>query len=180
MYQRTARKVTEVVFPSSRVLLQKTDDNPAIFSGHVEVLSSLPLQSLVYFNCLLSLTWFSIGIPLLQWKRDNLFRGLTVLPYMGFAIWCIFEPLRLYSGYVGNLKEKVPHLVVFFILTLFPVFETIVYFVSIQRRLLPFDVAINSIYLCFLIPEIFFGFQVIHRLIKAQSARFHIPDAPSV
>ena len=42
--------------------------------------------------------------------------------------WALFELLRLYCGFAGNLQEKVPVLVAFVLLTVFPVLPLVGYF----------------------------------------------------
>ena len=48
------------------------------------------------------------------------------------APWALLQPIRLHLGYSGNLREKVPVLVAFFLMTFFISNVLNVYFMALQ------------------------------------------------
>ncbi|RKO84027.1 hypothetical protein BDK51DRAFT_12265, partial [Blyttiomyces helicus] len=96
---------------------------------------------------------------------------------LAFSI--MFEPMRLWLGYSGNLRERVPELSAFFLFTLFPQFVTCVYLAFGQ----PFtahgfatdlEVAVNIAYLLMLGPELVLGWRAAKNVVDAQAARFFL------
>ncbi|KAJ3233812.1 hypothetical protein HDU78_006211 [Chytriomyces hyalinus] len=98
-----------------------------------------------------------------------------------FPFWAIGQilPLRLWLGFYGNLKERVPDLAGAFLFTLFPQLFTCFYYMSIQPYLgsgftMPFEIALNTAYCCLLIPQIVLGYISAQGIIKSQAASFFL------
>ncbi|XP_056630963.1 transmembrane protein 17-like isoform X1 [Diorhabda sublineata] len=87
-----------------------------IFPGK-RVLSNLPLQMGLYFNVVLIPVWIIFIFLFINknyWHYDELYR------YLSLTVVCIVvcvEMLRLYLGYEGNLKDKIPELAGFWMLS---------------------------------------------------------------
>ncbi|KAJ3042530.1 Transmembrane protein 17 [Rhizophlyctis rosea] len=141
------------------------------------IISSLPVQVLLYFNVYLFLFWFIGMWAVIRWKMQwfNMAKINGFLTNILFAIFTCIEPGRLWLGYVGNLREQVPHLSGTLLLTLFPQLLIAFYFAAIQDRIadgvrLPFESAINGIYIFFLIAELGVGYVAAKRMIRIQAA----------
>mmetsp|Transcript_4452 Transcript_4452/g.8920 ORF Transcript_4452/g.8920 Transcript_4452/m.8920 type:complete len:134 (-) Transcript_4452:444-845(-) len=99
----------------------------AVFSGHpgssertglrqgVEVISSTLLQMLLYFNAYYSVVYAVLIALIIRWKV--VVGKASGVGIIFFALWGMVESFRLYLGFVGNLKEKVPHFAGFFFLS---------------------------------------------------------------
>ncbi|KAG1957933.1 transmembrane protein [Pimephales promelas] len=73
-----------------------------------EVWSHLPLQMLLYFNMFFFPFWWISELMMLHLKFCYLPAYYQCLLVTGMVLISILEVLRVYLGYVGNLKEKVP------------------------------------------------------------------------
>lgn len=144
------------------------------FPSNHEYLSNLPLQMILYFHSFASLAYAATILPVLlvappDGDESELVRimGLILL-----FLWLLTEPLRLYLGWVGNIRELVPNLVGFFGLTVFPVFPLMVFF-AVGRLNTPYTFIMSVVQLFFLVPELLLGFLVARRILASQSARFY-------
>ncbi|NXN14822.1 TMM17 protein, partial [Indicator maculatus] len=70
------------------------------------VLSSLPLQMLLYFNVYYFPVWCLAEGMILQLKYHLLPWHYQFLLVTAFLILSLAECSRLYLGYVGNLQQK--------------------------------------------------------------------------
>ncbi|NXS59159.1 TM17B protein, partial [Brachypteracias leptosomus] len=70
------------------------------------VLSSLPLQMMLYFNVYYFPIWCLVEGMTLQLKYHLLPGHYQFLLVTAFIILSLAEGSRLYLGYVGNLQEK--------------------------------------------------------------------------
>merc|ERR1711991_1160509 len=107
----------------------------------------------LHYSGLFSGVWGILTACVLSWKWDNLdiapvFQYITLVV---FIIWAVVEPLRLWFGFVGNLKEKVPQLAAFFLLNIFPQSIVLAYMAFIQPKRLPFERIANTIQLAFVV-----------------------------
>ena len=78
------------------------------------LLSNLPLHQALYFNFFYSIIYTLIQLLLLIYKYRNYseWRIAFVTPIF-YVIYLLLEPYRLYLGWQGNLKERVPQLAAF-------------------------------------------------------------------
>mmetsp|Transcript_26304 Transcript_26304/g.91497 ORF Transcript_26304/g.91497 Transcript_26304/m.91497 type:complete len:176 (-) Transcript_26304:83-610(-) len=139
-----------------------------------DIHSSLPLQTLLYYNI-----WYSaMFIPLMlfiylhktaTYDVDEEF--VIVAPILG-GLFTLIEAGRIRLGYVGNLKEKIPELSAFLLLTCFPTIGLIVFLTFIQMPMLPPEPIIGFPLLLIMVLEIIFSYQGVRLLIKKQTAAF--------
>ncbi|XP_035196207.1 transmembrane protein 17B-like isoform X3 [Oxyura jamaicensis] len=96
-------------FSSSLFINNKTWDSGAahIYRPAHEVLASLPLQMMLYFNACYFPFWCLGEGMMLQLKYSLLPRYYQLLLLAAFLILTLTEGARLYLGYIGNLQEKV-------------------------------------------------------------------------
>ncbi len=133
-------------------------------------LSDLPFQITLYYNSLFSLVYAAV---LGSVQVDKYFNNITnIAPLIIISIWFMIEPFRLYFGIRGNMKEKVPDLATYLLITVFPQLPVIVYLGFFQTEYYPIDVILGSIMIIFLILSILFGFRSVRFLIKSQTAQF--------
>ncbi|XP_050488515.1 transmembrane protein 17B-like isoform X2 [Bombus huntii] len=69
--------------------------------------SNLPFQIALYVNLWLFPVWLLITVVNLDAKYNNLTNVYKLLTIAIFLILSIFESLKLYLGYLGNLIGKV-------------------------------------------------------------------------
>ncbi|KAK9302734.1 hypothetical protein QLX08_005353 [Tetragonisca angustula] len=72
--------------------------------------SNLPFQIALYVNLWLFPIWLLISIVNLDAKYNNLSNVYKLLTVATFLVLSIFESLKLYLGYLGNLTGKIPEL----------------------------------------------------------------------
>eukprot|EP01083_Nonionella_stella_P062045 161440_1 len=140
-----------------------------------EVVSNLWLQVALYFNLYYSIMWAVLNLLVWQHKYPR-YTGLRVkyLTPIFYTCWLVVEILRIWLGYAGNLREKVPHLAAFFFLTIFPQSILVAYFVAVQYPLFPVDQITGYILAAFLVVELCVGYRAVGVIIHAQTVRFAI------
>ncbi|XP_074777478.1 transmembrane protein 17B-like isoform X2 [Athene noctua] len=155
-------------FSSSLFINNKTRDSGAAHSYHPahEVLASLPLQMMLYFNVYYFPVWcLAEGMLLL----------LKFLLVAAFLILSVAEGSRLYLGYVGNLQEKVPELAGFLLLSFLIQLPLLLFLLTDSRvTLLPLELALHSLLLAFLIAEMAAAFLALKTMSKQLAAQFYL------
>eukprot|EP01138_Halocafeteria_seosinensis_P005621 gb/GECG01005745.1/.p1 GENE.gb/GECG01005745.1/~~gb/GECG01005745.1/.p1 ORF type:complete len:212 (+),score=10.52 gb/GECG01005745.1/:1-636(+) len=138
--------------------------------------SSFRLQQLLYFNILYSIAYMITIITSLVYKsnvfKDGPTAAMIVQPSL-FSLWAIAEIARLRIGYSGNVKQRIPELSAFLMLTIFPTFPFmgVLTFLSIGWKL-PIDRIPGWFQIAFYIVEILVATVAVRRLIRAQTAQF--------
>ncbi|RXM96244.1 Transmembrane protein 17A [Acipenser ruthenus] len=125
-----------------------------------EMVSHLPLQMLLYFNTYYFPFWWTSEVLMLELKYCWLPGYYQSLLVIGMVIITLTEGLRLYLGYVGNLKEKLP------ILLFFLTDEAII--------ILPLERAVHVIYLLFLLSEVLAAFLALRVMTRKLTLQFHL------
>ncbi|XP_036382124.1 transmembrane protein 17A [Megalops cyprinoides] len=140
-----------------------------------EVASHLPLQMLLYFNAFYFPFWWLSEVFTLDVKFDLLPRYYQGLLVTGIALLTVFEGLRLYLGYVGNLKEKVPELAGFWLLTFLFQLPILLFFLTDEGTIiLPLERAVHSIYLLFIVSEVLAAFLALRTMSRKLTLQFHL------
>ena len=126
--------------------------------GASRMLSSLPLQVLLYFN-----GWFVLLYVVLE-LLEYIYKG-TRLPYpdavlgleiFGIAMIALIEPCRLVLGSRGNKTEAVVPLVWQCGLSL-PLFGAYLYYLNFQAYVLRLDQVLNVIAILFIALDFVFA-----------------------
>ncbi|CAF1132330.1 unnamed protein product [Brachionus calyciflorus] len=155
----------------------------------VEYASSLPLQIILYFNAYFSIVW-AIGTsflwPILGFSSTEDTRVWIILILFSFILLVIFEIIRLYIGYVGNLSERVPELTGFWLLTLMIELPLSCFLIAIVwvplgtgdiklviAEKIPMQFALQIFHTFFVFLEVIFGFIALRVLARYQISRFH-------
>jgi len=148
----------------------------------VDYASSLVLQVMLYYNVYFLPCWF-LGITFLLPvivspinKLGEIDQVLIVLMLFAFIVMVIFEFARLLLGYIGNLRERVPELTAFWLLTLMVelplgVFELIIYWFLPLKA--PMIFALELVHFIIIVLQTIFGYIALRILARYQISRFH-------
>ena len=85
-------------------------------------------------NAYVSFVYFIMQAIVLRYKLRTYVVDTfqEVLMPLTFVIWSLAEIFRLNFGYTGNLKERIPQLCAFFLVTIFPQLPCQFYMVNFQ------------------------------------------------
>ena len=131
---------------------------------------------LVYANVFFSLAYFAGNLAviiekLLNFNFTSNLQQVLLLPC--FVIWVLGELSRIYFAYTGNLKERVPQMSAFLLMTIFPQLPCVIYLAFYQEFIFPFDASTGLLMLIMLIIELGLGYATLHTLIQRQTAQFY-------
>jgi len=132
-------------------------------------LSSLSLQRCLFFNALFSL-FFAVIIGSCSVQKLLYYNKRVSISTL--CIWAAIEPARLYYGFSGNLRERVPELSTYLLISLFPQLPFILYLAYVQPVQFPSDPILGSFMLVFLLLELAIGVHAVFVQIKSQTAQF--------
>ncbi|XP_074700374.1 transmembrane protein 17B-like isoform X3 [Strix aluco] len=164
-------------FSGSLFINNKTRDSGAAHTYHPahEVLASLPLQMMLYFNVYYFPVWCLAEGIMLQLKYHLLPWHYQFLLVAAFLILSVAEGSRLYLGYVGNLQEKVPELAGFLLLSFLIQLPLLLFLLTDSRViLLPLELALHSLLLAFLVAEMAAAFLALKTMSKQLAAQFYL------
>ncbi|XP_064025117.1 transmembrane protein 17B-like [Pogoniulus pusillus] len=164
-------------FSGSLFISNKTRDSGAARGYHPahEVLASLPLQMMLYFNVYYFPVWCLAEGMMLQLKYHLLPWHYQFLLVAAFLALSLAECCRLYLGYVGNLQEKVPELAGFLLLSFLIQLPLLLFLLTdSQVLLLPLEVAVHSLLLAFLIAELAAAFFALRTMTKQLATQFYL------
>ncbi|XP_039515648.1 transmembrane protein 17A [Pimephales promelas] len=140
-----------------------------------EVWSHLPLQMLLYFNMFFFPFWWISELMMLHLKFCYLPAYYQCLLVTGMVLISILEVLRVYLGYVGNLKEKVPELAGFWLISFLFQLPILLFFITDQDIIiLPLERAVHSLYLAFLLGELLASFLALRVMTRKLAQQFHM------
>ncbi|QDZ21139.1 putative membrane protein [Chloropicon primus] len=147
-------------------------------STNTTVSSSLLLQQLLFYNYYLSPTWFVAVVFIIVYKYGE---GLSVndpdqIRTAVLFLWLLAEPVRLWTGYSGNLRENVPILLVFWLLTFFVSIPVSFYFSVAQMDIQPYDKGINIVVLVMLVLELGTGVHAALKILRSQSKKYYLEE----
>ncbi|GMH53186.1 hypothetical protein TrVE_jg1854 [Triparma verrucosa] len=122
------------------------------------ILSSLPLQILLFFNQWFSLAWFMINFALYIYKGFHFH-----FPYAAFewelamlVLMAFIENSRLMLASRGNKTEQIPPLIWSIALSI-PMIVGFSFFLTIQTYVMRIDIILNTIALVFVSLELLFS-----------------------
>jgi hypothetical protein len=121
------------------------------------------------FHCLAS-SRLSLS-PQLAHYQYSLSLQKYILPPV-FLIWSLGELIRYFYATNGNLREKVPDLLTFLLVSLFPQLPLMVYLSFFQEILFPIDILLGCLMLIGLSAQLWFGYGTLRVLIANQTAQF--------
>jgi len=158
----------------------------------IEPASSLSLQQLLYYNSLYSMIHCVFVVGMLVWKvrarsarASRLGRGRFlqvtnidmniimkfVVPIFS-VVWVLAEAIRLMLGLSGNIRERVPELAAFLLLTVFPQIPVVAFLSLGALNRTPIDYIIGIPQLAMLFLEAIFAYFTVRRFMRKQTAEF--------
>ena len=131
---------------------------------------------LIYTNVFFSFAYFAGNLAviiekLMHFQFTSNLQQVLLLPC--YVIWVLGELSRTYFAYTGNLKERVPQMSAFILMTIFPQLPCVLYLTFYQELIFPFDASTGLVMLIMLIIELFVGYATLHTLIQRQTAQFY-------
>jgi transmembrane protein 17 len=132
-------------------------------------LSSLGLQMVLYYNACFSVIFIVVMGSCAFQKAVQYHR---YVPSVAVGLFTLVEPVRLWFGFSGNLREKVPDLATYLLMTSFPQFPLVIYLAYLQRVKYPIDSILGSMMLLLTILQSYYGLSSMKRLIRSQTAQF--------
>ncbi|MCI4392846.1 hypothetical protein PGIGA_G00150780 [Pangasianodon gigas] len=167
---------------SSAIFINNRTRDSGYLRGHgvenevsSKVSSHLPLQMLLYFNMFFFPFWWLSEIVMLDLKFTLLPGYYQFLMVVGMIIISVLEVLRVYLGYVGNLKEKVPELAAFWLISLAFQLPILLFFLTDEGLLiLPLERVMHSLYLAFLLGEVLSSFVALRVMTRKLALQFHL------
>ena len=156
-------------------MLQSQQNSPAP-PADTPICSHLGLQMVLFYHIFFSIVWFCMYMALWSWKSDHMKYGhaFQILSPTVFALWAIAELPRVLFGYIGNLKEKVPQMASFVLVTLILSLPCVAFFLFFDENKLPLDWALHGIQFSFSLTELVLGRYALTLLIRAQRDRFAV------
>uniref|UniRef100_A0A672IHD9 Transmembrane protein 17A-like n=1 Tax=Salarias fasciatus TaxID=181472 RepID=A0A672IHD9_SALFA len=140
-----------------------------------DLVSHLPLQMLLYFNMFYFPCWWFSAVFMLEVKYPYLPGYYQALLITGIVLLTLIEVIRLYLGYIGNLKEKVPELAAFWLLSFMFQLPVLLFFLTDEGILiLPLERAVHSLYLTFLLAQIVASFLALRTMTRKLTLLFHL------
>ncbi|XP_016363482.1 transmembrane protein 17A-like [Sinocyclocheilus anshuiensis] len=92
----------------------------------------------------------------------------------GMVLISIFEVLRAVV-YIGNLKEKVPELAGFWLISFLFQLPILLFFITDEATIIrPLERAVHSLYLGFLLGELLASFLALHVMTRKLTQQFHM------
>ncbi|TSU24196.1 Transmembrane protein 17A [Bagarius yarrelli] len=129
---------------------------------------------LLYFDMFFFPFWWLSEIAMLELKFTLLPGYYQCLMVVGMIIISILEVLRVFLGYLGNLKEKVPELAAFCLISLTLQLPILLFFFTDEGLLiLPLERAVHSLYLGFLLGEVLSSFVALRVMSRKLVLQFH-------
>jgi len=136
----------------------------------------LPLAIFIHYNFYFSFIFAVLIGRLVFEKRKhfyfcNDFQRSLLVPV--FSIWLLAEIPRLYVGQQGILRDKLPEMAAFCLLSFFPQVWTVIYLGFLQEIVFPFDTVLAGVMLGFILLELGLAWRFLRSIITRQSASFY-------
>ncbi|XP_066942787.1 transmembrane protein 17B-like isoform X2 [Macrobrachium rosenbergii] len=140
-----------------------------------EVVSSLPLQIVLFFSALFFPFWLISSLTMFSVKFyciSGLHQFVLIAIYIAVPL---IEVIRVYIGNIGNLEEKVPELAGSWLLTLLLQLPLLMFLLVVPGTMsLPMDYAVNSVYLLFILLHLAFGYKAVNGISSHQAKLYHM------
>lgn len=135
----------------------------------------LPLAVLIHYNVYFSLIFGTLtGRFVFEKTRhfefDTEFQRDLLVPV--FLVWWLAELPRLYVGQKGVLRDKLPEIAAFLLLSLFPQIWIVIYLAFLQEFVFTFDRVLGVTMLMAILAESCLSWRLLRSIIARQSALF--------
>jgi transmembrane protein 17 len=136
----------------------------------------LPLAILIHFNFYLSVVFALLIGRLVFYKHGhyhfcNSFQRSLLVP--AYCTWLMAEIPRLYIGMKGVLRDKLPEVAAFFLLSFFPQVWIALYLSFLQEIILPVDTVLGMVMIIFIVAESALAWRFLRSIITRQSAPYN-------
>lgn len=136
----------------------------------------LPLAILIHFNFYLSCIFAILIGPLVfekyrNYNFKNSFQSSLIVPL--FCVWVIAEIPRLYVGQKGVLRDTLPEISSFLLISFFPQIWIVIYFSFLQELILPFDSVLGITMLAIITVETMLTWRILRSMITRQYNQFY-------
>ncbi|XP_008335724.1 transmembrane protein 17B [Cynoglossus semilaevis] len=150
-------------------------ENDAVLSHDKRVLSSLPLQMSLYFNMWFFPLWWISETVMLHFKYPFLSDYYKFILVTVLLLMTLFEGIRLYLGYMGNLQEKVPELAGFWLLSILLQFPLILFQLFNEAILIqPLERGVHIVLAIFILTQAVAGFLALRDMVSHTASQFHL------
>ena len=135
----------------------------------------LPLAILIHCNVYFSFI-FAILMGRLVFEKYgefyfcNIFQRNLLVPI--YCVWLLAEIPRLYVGMKGVLRDKLPNMAAFVLLSFYLSWIAL-YFTFLQEIILPFDSVLGITMMLFILSEIVLAWRFLRCIIARNSALFY-------
>lgn len=146
-----------------------------MFYNRNKTRSNLPFQIALYVNLWVFPVWLLIIIVNLDAKYDKLTNVYKLVAVAVFLVLSIFEILKLYLGYLGNLGGKIPELASCWLISILIQFPLEMLLLC-DYAMLPnsTEIFINSLMVCLLLVEIITGVIALMNLADHRAKVFYL------
>ncbi|XP_014245201.1 transmembrane protein 17-like [Cimex lectularius] len=175
MWRERVTSVSEHIFPGLSIYKNVEHENWRKLGS--EVLSHFPLQITLYFNVIFFPFWVIVMLAMLPLKYSKLSGLFQFLLVLTLASSIVIEFVRLYMGFIGNLKEKIPEIASFWLISV--LLQTpLQFFLLLCFKLNPsiLETIMQCIMCIFLITQLIFGFLALRRSAKQSAKAFHLSN----
>mmetsp|Transcript_20439 Transcript_20439/g.56978 ORF Transcript_20439/g.56978 Transcript_20439/m.56978 type:complete len:133 (+) Transcript_20439:366-764(+) len=104
----------------------------------------------------------------LYYRDDDVVRTVLI------SLWAGAEPVRIVAGYIGNLQEHLPWLIVYVILTMVPHHVTTYYVMTASKDRTPVTNAVQVVQAVLLEINLLAGFHAVWKLFTQQRQQFYL------
>ena len=146
-----------------------------------EVISSLPLQVLLFFNLSFTMLWCIGMVGCALYKASVSMSSSWTYAWAvvaGVPVTALVDVYRVWVvGYAGNLMERIPELSGMVILSVVPCGAVSLYFVAVQRMFtatLAVEYCLCGVHLLMVFGELVFAWRVAKDIISAQAQSFFL------
>ncbi|XP_077544554.1 transmembrane protein 17-like [Haemaphysalis longicornis] len=161
--------VSETLFPGLHIAYDKSR---GIARKHgEELLTSLPLQVLVYFNIFYSPLWLTSRCLCLYVKCRYLSLTQQTICVATLVMMTAVEPPRLFLGYTGNVGQEMPALAGFWLLGLLLQLPLLAFAAFAGALPLPLERAVDAPMALFLVAQLAAAFGAVRRVTRQPSSR---------
>lgn len=136
----------------------------------------LPLAILIHFNYYLSCIFAVLIGPLVfekyrHYNFQNSFQRSLIVPL--YCAWVLAEIPRLYVGQKGVLRDTLPEMSAFLLISFFPQIWIVIYLGFLQELILPFDSVLGITMIVVITVEIVLTWRILRSLITRQYNQFY-------
>ncbi|KAF5832113.1 hypothetical protein DUNSADRAFT_12124 [Dunaliella salina] len=145
-------------------------------AAYRKICASLFLQQALYYQPFFSFGWvifwmvwlFTRYFDALYYRDDDNVRTILI------SLWAGVEPIRIVAGYIGNLQEHLPWLIVYVILTMAPHHATTYYVLIASKDRTPVTNAVQVVQAVLLEINLLAGLHAVWKLATQKLKQYYL------